>query len=216
MDVRAGDVVVMPSKPLRQLARWLVPFSRHHASQCLGYRIDGGSAVLAWLVAESLSQLLPLQPDEQLGAADVYLFIAFLCDIQYTIGCYATASCELCGRSIKHVKTHVGTKTKHVLLLADSLWAHSTMSHPGSFASEGATVPCRNFVLARIDAGNSRGKPASTDRSGHDRGRVTPRTSWARIWVQIRQSCWFVQLKTGTRGAKHHKNRSPVKGTNPP
>ena len=33
----------------------------------------GGSAVLAWLVAESLFQLLPLQPDEQLGAADVQL-----------------------------------------------------------------------------------------------------------------------------------------------
>ena len=56
-------------------------------------------------------------------------------------------------------------------------------------ASEGAAVPCRHFVLARIDAGNSRGEPAGTDRSGHDRGRVTPRSSWARIWVRIRQSC---------------------------
>ena len=33
----------------------------------------GGSAVLAWLVARSLSQLLPPQTDEQLGAEDVQL-----------------------------------------------------------------------------------------------------------------------------------------------
>ena len=50
-----------------------MPFFRRHASQCLGYRMDRGSAALAWLVAESLFQLLPLQPDEQLGAADVQL-----------------------------------------------------------------------------------------------------------------------------------------------
>ena len=43
---------------------------RHHDSQRLGYWMDGGSAALAWLVVESLYQLLPLQPDEQLGAAD--------------------------------------------------------------------------------------------------------------------------------------------------
>ena len=35
--------------------------------------MDGGSAALAWLVAESLSQLLPPQPDEQLGAEDVQM-----------------------------------------------------------------------------------------------------------------------------------------------
>ena len=35
--------------------------------------MDGGSAALVWLVAESLSQRLPLQPDEQLGAPDVQL-----------------------------------------------------------------------------------------------------------------------------------------------
>ena len=51
----------------------------------------------AWLVAESLSQLLPLQPDEQLGTADDQL-------------------------------------------LADSLWAHSTMNHSDSFASKGAAA----------------------------------------------------------------------------
>ena len=33
--------------------------------------MDGRFAALAWLVAESLSQLLPLQPNEQLGAEDV-------------------------------------------------------------------------------------------------------------------------------------------------
>ena len=32
-----------------------------------------GSAAPVWLVAESLPQLLPLPPDEQLGAADVQL-----------------------------------------------------------------------------------------------------------------------------------------------
>ena len=63
------------------------------------------------------------------------------------------------------------------------------MSRSDRFASEGAAVPCRHFVLARIVAGNSRDEPASIDRSDHDRGRVTPRASWARIWLQIRQSC---------------------------
>ena len=63
------------------------------------------------------------------------------------------------------------------------------MSHSDSFASEGAAVPCRHFVLARIDAGSARGEPARTDRSGHGRGRVTTRASRARIWVRIRKSC---------------------------
>ena len=55
-----------------------MPFSRRHASQYLGYRMDGGSAVLFWLVAESLYQLLPLQPDEQLGAEDIQLLADYL------------------------------------------------------------------------------------------------------------------------------------------
>ena len=63
------------------------------------------------------------------------------------------------------------------------------MSHSDSFASEGAAVPCRHFVLARIDAGNYRGDQARTNRSGHYQGGVTPRASWALIWVRIRQSC---------------------------
>ena len=63
------------------------------------------------------------------------------------------------------------------------------MSHSDSFASKGAAVLCRNFVLARIDAGDSRGDTARTDRSGHNWGRVTPRASRARIWARIRQSC---------------------------
>ena len=62
------------------------------------------------------------------------------------------------------------------------------MSHSDNFASEGAAVPCRHFVLARIDAGSSRGEPAKTARSGHDRGRVIPTASLARIWVWIHQS----------------------------
>ena len=39
----------------------------------LGYRVDSEFTAPAWLAAESLSQLLPLQPDEQLGTADVQL-----------------------------------------------------------------------------------------------------------------------------------------------
>ena len=49
------------------------------------------------------------------------------------------------------------------------------MSHSDSFASKLDSVLCRNFALARIDASDSRGDTARTDRSGHDRGRVTPR-----------------------------------------
>ena len=123
-----------------------MPFSRRHASQHFRYRMDGGSAALAWFVAESLFQLLLRQPDELLGA-------------------------------------------EYVQMLADSLRAYYNMSHSDGFASEGAAVPCRNFALARIDAGIPRGEPARTDRSGLDRGRVTTRASWARIWVRIYLSC---------------------------
>ena len=63
------------------------------------------------------------------------------------------------------------------------------MSHSDSFASKGAAVLCRNFALARIDAGDSCGDTARSDRPGHDRGRMTPMASRARIWVRIRQSC---------------------------
>ena len=63
------------------------------------------------------------------------------------------------------------------------------MSHSDSFASKGAAVLCRNFALAWINAGDSRGDTARTDRSGHDRGSLTPRAFRARIWVPIRQSC---------------------------
>ena len=38
------------------------------------------------------------------------------------------------------------------------------MSHADSFASKGAAVLCRNFALARIDAGDYRGDTVRTDR----------------------------------------------------
>ena len=38
-----------------------------------GYRMDGGFATPVWLVAESLSQLLQVQPDKQLAAANIQL-----------------------------------------------------------------------------------------------------------------------------------------------
>ena len=38
-----------------------------------GHRMDGRFVTPAWLTAESLPQFLPLQPDEQLAAADVQL-----------------------------------------------------------------------------------------------------------------------------------------------
>ena len=39
----------------------------------LGHRMDGGFEAPAWLAAESLSQLLPLQSDEELAVADIQL-----------------------------------------------------------------------------------------------------------------------------------------------
>ena len=52
-----------------------------------GYRICGGFAAPAWFAAESLSQVLPLQPDKQLAAADVQLLSALI--LSYDVIIYA-------------------------------------------------------------------------------------------------------------------------------
>ena len=118
--------------------------------------MDGGSAALNWPVAESLSQLLSPQPDEQLGAEDVQLLADSLSSFHHE------PFRQLCFRQSRCTLSTWRIDGRHV---------------------DGRTI------LARIDAGTSRGEPASTDRSGHDRGTVTPRASWVRIWVRIRQSC---------------------------
>ena len=50
-----------------------MPFSCHHWYHFLGYQMVSGFAATVWLAAETMSKLLQLQPDEQLGAADVQL-----------------------------------------------------------------------------------------------------------------------------------------------
>ena len=50
-----------------------MPFSYRYGCHSPGYRTNSGFAVPAWPAAESLPQLFPLQPDEQLGTANVQM-----------------------------------------------------------------------------------------------------------------------------------------------
>ena len=145
-------VDAMSGKTIGQLAGWLVLFSCRHGFYSLSYTgLPDGWQICgpAWLLAESLSQFLPLQPGKQLAVtADRPPLISF------RYGPFKQFSCRK-----SHCNYSVGIL----------LWRGSVHMYLLMWAG-----------------------PAVTDRSGHNRGQVTPEADRPRVYEYIRQACWFM------------------------